>query len=110
MGALAQLTTTHLDHRDDHEHGDHHDAKPARAKALGITLMRPSRRVSGTRSFFTALPQEVLLLDEGIAVATYPDDGAVQYSTLDELLDDHGLDAEDLEVVERVRGVGRWHP
>lgn len=80
-----------------------------RAKALGITLMKPTRRASGTRSIITALPQEVLLLDEGIAVATYADDGAVQYSSLDALLDDHGLDAEDLEVVDRVPGVGRWN-
>jgi hypothetical protein len=49
------------------------------------------------------------LLDEGIAVATYADDGAVQYASLDALLDDHGLDAEDLEVVDRVSGIGRWH-
>lgn len=72
-----------------------------RAKALGVTLMRPRR--SGVLA-----PQEVLLLDEGIAVATYPDDGAVQYETLDALLEDHGLSPCDLVIVERVRGVGRW--
>jgi hypothetical protein len=98
MGALARFRNSF------------EPAQPApRAKALGMTLMRPTRRVSGTRSIITALPQEVLLLDEGIAVATYADDGAVQYSSLDALLDDHGLDAGDLEVVDRVPGVGRWH-
>ncbi|MGZ3450456.1 MAG: hypothetical protein ACXWUG_08130 [Polyangiales bacterium] len=54
------------------------------------------------------LPHEVLVLDEGIAVATYEDDGSVQYGSLGDLLRDHGLDESDLEVVERVRGVGRW--
>jgi hypothetical protein len=77
-----------------------------RAKALGVTLMRPRRT---TYERISSVPHEVLLLDEGIAVATYPDDGAVQYSTLDALLEDHGLSACDLEVVERVSGVGRWH-
>lgn len=76
-----------------------------RAKALGVTLMRP-RRISHER--LIAIPDEVLLLDEGVAVATYPDDGAVQYATLDALLEDHGLSACDLEIVERVSGVGRW--
>jgi hypothetical protein len=81
---------------------DQHDARTPRAKPLGVTLMKPRR------SDLNA-PEEVLLLDEGVAVATYPDDGAVQYATLDALLEDHGLSACDLEVVERVRGVGRWH-
>lgn len=79
------------------------ETQTPRAKTLGITLMRPRRA-----SRFAAVPEEVLLLDEGIAVATYRDDGAVQYATLEELLDDHGMSVGDLEVVERVRGVGRW--
>lgn len=53
------------------------------------------------------MPEEVLLLDEGIAVATYADDRATQYATLNELLDHHELELEDLEVVERVAGLGR---
>lgn len=85
-------------------------APAPRAKSLGLTLMRPHRRSSGVRSLFTTMPEEVLLLDEGIAVATYADDGAVQYATLDELLDDHGLALDDLEIIERVAGVGRWDP
>jgi hypothetical protein len=83
------------------------DTSPPRAKSLGLTLMRPigrARRVS----FFNPVPQEVLLLDEGIAVATYADDGAVQYANLDALLEDHGLEVTDLEVVQRVQGLGRW--
>ena len=56
------------------------------------------------------MPDEVLLLDDGVAVATYADDGAVQYESLDELLDDHGLELDDLEIVERVPGLGRWDP
>ncbi len=95
MGAVAR-----------HEEFDH----GPRAKALGLTLMRPTSRASYIRkSLFTPLPQEVLLLDEGIAVATYEDDGAVQYATLDALLEDHGIDERDLEVVERVHGLGRWN-
>ncbi len=88
------------------------DATTTRAKTIGapgITLMRPTRRAGRRASFFNPLPQEVLLLDEGIAVATYADDGAVQYATLEALLEDHGLEVTDLEVVERVRGVGRWN-
>lgn len=84
-------------------------ARASTPRAPGLTLLRPHRR-SGFRSLFTALPEEVLLLDEGIAVATYADDGAVQYSSLDELLDDHGLELDDLEIVERVAGLGRWDP
>jgi hypothetical protein len=82
----------------------------ARAKSLGLTLMRPTSRASLTASLFTPIPQEVLVLDEGIAVATYADDGAVQYGSLGDLLHDHGLHEEDLEVIERVRGIGRWSP
>lgn len=84
---------------------------PSRAKALGVTLMKP-RRDSAMRIMLervTPVPDEVLLLDEGIAVATYPDDGATQYATLDALLEDHGMSPCDLEVVERVSGVGRWN-
>ncbi|MBI2393431.1 MAG: hypothetical protein HYV09_27860 [Deltaproteobacteria bacterium] len=80
------------------------------AKTLGLTLLRPARRRSARRSLFTLMPEEILLLDEGIAVATYADDGAVQYASLEALLEDHGLRHEDLIVVERVRGVGRWDP
>lgn len=85
-------------------------ATAPRVKSLGLTLMRPHRRPGGVRSLFTILPEEVLLLDEGIAVATYADDGAVQYANLDELLDDHGLVLDDLEIIERVSGLGRWDP
>lgn len=82
-----------------------------RAKSLGLTLMRPTRRAHDKNTVFAPpIPQEVLLLDEGIAVATYEDDGAIQYATLDALLEDNGLDVRDLEVIERVRGVGRWNP
>lgn len=80
------------------------------AKTLGLTLLRPTRRRSVRRSLFMQMPEEILLLDEGIAVATYADDGAVQYASLDALLEDHGLRHDDLIVVERVRGVGRWDP
>lgn len=78
-------------------------------KQLGLTVLRPHRR-SGTRSLFTVLPEEVLLLDDGVAVATYADDGAVQYPSLDELLEDHDLALDDFEIVERVPGLGRWDP
>lgn len=95
--------------REDPQKDPPRDPQP-RAKALGVTLMKPRRdsvdRLSIPR--LTPVPDEVLLLDEGIAVATYPDDGAVQYETLDALLDDHGMSACDLEVIERVSGVGRW--
>ncbi|MGZ3417523.1 MAG: hypothetical protein ACXVEE_06635 [Polyangiales bacterium] len=83
--------------------------KEVRAKSLGLTLLRPTTRASLTPpSLLSPLPHEVLVLDEGIAVATYEDDGSVQYGSLGDLLRDHGLDESDLEVVERVRGVGRW--
>lgn len=106
MGALARLFTEPTKNKPDLARTR---ATKPRAQSLGLTLLRPHRR-SGMRSLFTVLPEEVLLLDEGIAVATYADDGAVQYASLDELLDDHGLDLDDLEIVERVAGIGRWDP
>lgn len=100
MGALAR-----------HEHiEDHAPRSGPRAKALGLTLLRPTSRASATGTLFTPLPVEVLVLDEGVAVATYEGEAAVQYGSLGDLLDDHGLDEKDLEVVERVHGIGRWNP
>lgn len=111
MGATttAQLLLDDTPHMpDDDPHEDY--PPPVRAKALGVTLLKPRRDSVGRLSIprLTPVPDEVILLDEGIAVATYPDDGAVQYPTLDALLDDHGMSACDLEVVERVTGLGRW--
>lgn len=50
------------------------------------------------RSWFgRALPTEVVLA-EGLAIAVYPDDRSVQYGSLGELLDDHGLTRRDLAI------------
>jgi hypothetical protein len=49
------------------------------------------------------MPADILLLAEGIAIATYDDDRSVQYPTLQDLLVDHGLGATDVELVPAVR-------
>jgi hypothetical protein len=51
---------------------------------------------SRRRSWFgKALPTEVVLA-EGLAIAVYSDDRSVEYPSLRELLDDHGLTSRDL--------------
>jgi len=71
-------------------------------------MLRPLVRARRARAL--PLPDEVFLLDEGVAVATYADQRAVPYATLEELLDEHELELDELEIVARVAGVGRWDP
>lgn len=59
---------------------------------------------------FVVLPEEVLLLDDDITVATYADDGAVQYENLDQLLKDHAPRPRRPQSSNRVPGLGRWDP
>jgi hypothetical protein len=60
--------------------------------------LRVYRPIARRRSWFgRALPTEVVLA-EGLAIAVYSDDRSVEYRTLRELLDDHGLTSRDLAI------------
>lgn len=67
-------------------------AKPVRR--ADVVVYRPRSRRSRW-SFAPAPPTEIVVVDS-LAVAVYADDHAVQYSTLAELLGDHGFTRRDL--------------
>jgi hypothetical protein len=64
-----------------------------RSRDVTIYKMRERRR--SRWGWIRTQPLEVIVVD-GCAVAVYDDDGSVQYRTLEELLEDHGLIAADL--------------
>lgn len=84
--------------RRQHENAGAPAERGATSGADAVKRLRPCPRHDSRAPSWSLLPDDIFVTPYGV-VAIFPQGGAVQYKTVDELLLDLGLDAEELEEV-----------